>query len=63
LRKIHEEYEIDDHDVGIDNPPLSIVWREDEKKYYILNVSDKAPLKNGFRYKGITITVSSFQNV
>ena len=25
-------------------------WIEDEKKYYILNVSDSATLKNGFRY-------------
>ena len=50
LRKIHEEFEIDDHDVGTDNPPLSIVWREDEKTYYGLNISDKASLKNGFRY-------------
>ena len=50
LSKFHEEFEIDDYDMGTDNPPLTQVWKEDEKKYYILNISDKAYLKNGFRY-------------
>lgn len=50
LSKFTEAFEIDDHDVGTDNPPLTSVWKEEEKRYYILNRSDKAQLKNGFRY-------------
>ena len=45
---------IDDHDFGTDNPPASSVmtqvWQEDEKRYCILNVSDKEDLSYGFRY-------------
>jgi len=50
LYKYIETFEIDDHDVGTDNPPLNRVLKESDKKYYVLNVSDKACLKNGFRY-------------
>ena len=50
LSKFTEDFEIDDHDVGTDNPHMESVWKEHDQKYYVLNVSDKACLKNGFRY-------------
>jgi hypothetical protein len=43
LSKFVETVEIDEYD-------LTSTWDEDSKKYYILNISDKAQLKNGFRY-------------
>ena len=33
LNKFTEEFEIDDYDVGTDNPPLTSVWKESEKKF------------------------------
>jgi hypothetical protein len=48
--------------VGTDNPPLTSVWKESEKKYYILNVSDKSNLKNGFRYiKELLLQIHNFK--
>ena len=54
LKKFHEEVveQQCDLDFGLDDikPITTSEWIEDEKKYYILNVSDSATLKNGFRY-------------
>ena len=52
LKRFHEEVveEIDRLDAGLDIVTEQCDWVEDEKKYYILNVSDRTNLTNGFRY-------------
>ena len=53
LKKFKEEV-VEQHydlDFGLDiEPNTNSKWIEDEQTYYILNVSDCATLKNGFRY-------------
>ena len=52
LKRFHEEAveEFDPLDAGFDIVTEKCDWDEDEKKYYILNVSDRTNLTNGFRY-------------
>ena len=53
LKKCQEEVVEQQYDLdfGLDiEPNTNSKWIEDEQKYYILNVSDCATLKNGFRY-------------
>ena len=50
ISKFTEEFEVNPLDFGMEDSEETSTWKEDAKKYYILNVSDKACLKNGFRY-------------
>ena len=50
LTKYHEEFEVNPLDFGEEDVEETRTWKQDEKKYYILNVSDKAHMRNGFRY-------------
>ena len=50
ISKFTEEFEDNPLDFGMEDSEETSTWKEDAKKYYILNVSDKACLKNGFRY-------------
>ena len=54
LKKFQEEIveQQCDLDFGLDDIKqiTTSKWIENEQKYYILNVSDCATLKNGFRY-------------
>ena len=51
---IEEEEDYDPLDQGIETLSLTTStkqeWEEDERKFYLLNITDKCKLKNGFRY-------------
>ena len=64
-KKLQEEVVEQQYDLyfGLDiEPNTNSKWIEDEQKYYILNVSDCATLKNGFRYiKELLLQHHNFQ--